>query len=709
MNSSTSPYRFLISIARQAITIAPLKLRKTAAMVALVGALTVGFLCLAANAQTGEWSWMGGSSTVNQSGVYGTLGQPASGNIPGSRWYASQWTDSKGNLWLFGGDGYDASGSENTLNDLWEFNPSTDEWTWMGGDNIVPCGPTGCSGYFGVYGTLGTPDAGNAPGGRYGATSWTDNEGNLWLFGGTGYDANGNNGWLNDLWEYTPATNEWAWMSGSNTNAASCQIGGTDFCAPPGQYGSLGTPAEGNAPAGRMGAVGWKDSSGNMWLFGGETMVEDGVDTRLNDLWMLNPSTNEWTWMGGSIPSCTAGVACDGSPSVYGTQGVPGAGNFPGARWFASSWTDSNGDFWLFGGEAILANDCGNLVNDLWEFNPSTNEWTWMGGGSTCYPAGGQSGVYGTQGTPAAGNVPGSRKYASSWTDPGGNLWLMGGLGYDVNGSLGYLNDLWGYSPVSNGWTWMAGSNTANQIGVPGGLGSSVGGHSPEIGNKLSSSTKPSLEIDTSSADGPGARASAAGWIDSKGNLWLFGGSNSPNDFLNDLWEYQLPAAAAPSFTFAASPSSFTASSGGQVTTTLTVTPQNGFSSSVSFACSGLPTGASCSFNPSTVTPSGIAATTKLTITAQTADCEPASRLPATVPGDGPGAFAVHLRLEKAAWLPACAADGDNCGRLGSALGLRRRRHWWRRQRWGDAGDLDGHRDGHVRLNPAIHHDLTHG
>ncbi len=51
-------------------------------------------------------------------------------------------------------------------------------------------------------------------------------------------------------------------------------------------------------------------------------------------------------------------------------------------------------------------------LNDLWEFNPSTNEWTWMGGSSTVGSNGGQSGVYGTLGTPAAGNIPGGREQA---------------------------------------------------------------------------------------------------------------------------------------------------------------------------------------------------------------------------------------------------------------------------------------------------------
>src|SRR5208282_820873 len=52
---------------------------------------------------TGEWTWMGGSKTVDHGGIYGTVGTPAAGNIPGSRQRAVSWTDGSGNLWLFGG------------------------------------------------------------------------------------------------------------------------------------------------------------------------------------------------------------------------------------------------------------------------------------------------------------------------------------------------------------------------------------------------------------------------------------------------------------------------------------------------------------------------------------------------------------------------------------------------------------------------------
>ena len=74
-----------------------------------------------------------------------------------------------------------------------------------------------------------------------------------------------------------------------------------------------------------------------------------------------------------------------------------------------------------------------------------------------------------------------------------------------------------------------------------------------------------------------------------------------------------------PTFTLAASAPSLTISSEQSGTLTVSVTPQNGFNSKVSFGCSGLPSGASCSFSPASVTPSGGTATTTLTVSASAA------------------------------------------------------------------------------------------
>ena len=569
----------------------------------LFGLLT-GFaiVSLSASAQSNgssEWTWTSGSSTADcylagicePTGVYGTLGIPAAGNVPGGREAAVSWTDNNGHLWLFGGEGVDPTLTLGYLNDLWEFNPSTSEWAWMSGSNLVYAP--------GVYGAVGVPDAGNTPGARLEATSWSDGSGNFWLFGGYGYDANSKWGTLNDLWKFSPSTGEWSWMGGSS--ALTCDA--VNLCGVAGVPGTLGIPAPGNVPGGREGAVGWTDSTGNLWLFGG---TANGSLKYPNDLWKFNPSTNEWTWMDGSGTVSQNGV--------YGTLGTPAAENLPGGRFAASGWTDGSGNLWLFGGEGIDAAGYEGNLNDLWRFRPDANQWTWMGGSSApgvdSYGFRGQAGIYGTLAALAAENSPGGRQGAITWMDASGHLWLFGGEGLDSTGQIGFLNDLWEFDPSKSEWAWVGGSNTLpapghGQPGVYGTLGT------PAVTNV------------------PPGRAWAIAWTESSGDLWLtagYGGQNQGagrvfGNLLNDLWKYQLPSRypGSPDFTVAASPASIAFKSGQSGTVAVSVTPANGFNSAVSFSCSGLPAGTSCTFSPATVTPSGTAASTTLTVAASSA------------------------------------------------------------------------------------------
>jgi N-acetylneuraminic acid mutarotase len=272
-----------------------------------------------------------------------------------------------------------------------------------------------------------------------------------------------------------------------------------------GVYGSLGAAASSNVPGGRDSAVSWIDGSGNLWLFGGAGHASTGTGGVLNDLWKFNPTAKTWTWVSGSSTVNAGGV--------YGTLGTAATGNVPGSRYPAVSWTDSSGNFWLFGGSGYAAGTSGAL-NDLWEFNPTAKTWTWVSGSSTVDA----KGVYGTLGTASASNAPGARSSSVSWVDSSGNLWLFGGGGIDVAGASGDLNDLWEFSPTAKTWTWVSGSSTGNAQGVYGTLGTA------------------------SASNVPGSRAYAVSWIDGSGNLWLFGGGNSSTqgtvDF-NDLWRYQ--------------------------------------------------------------------------------------------------------------------------------------------------------------------------
>lgn len=408
---------------------------------------------------TGQWAWMSGSSTVGNNclvissdpncgrgGVYGTQGTSAAGNTPGGRYEAATWVDLNGNLWLYGGIGFDANGSWGALSDLWRFSPATNQWTWMGGNSTVPVNPGCVSCILGappVPGTVGVPAAGNIPGGLWQAFTWADNKGNFWVFGGWGYTPSGKGGVPNDLWQFNPTSNEWAWMGG-DSNFGSNRVHGT--------YGVLGKPDAGNIPGSRWMGSTWTDANGNLWLFGGQgadaSNVNQGI---LNDLWEFNPSTNQWAWMGGSSTFNCADLPqkyCN-QPGVYGTFGVPSGANIPGSRLLAYSWKDSSGNLWLFGGQGFDANSNWNSLNDLWMFNPSTNQWAWRGGDTTLTSTPTGQGVYGSLGIPAVGNQPGRRSGGVSWTDKRGNFWLWGGIGIDANHIVGYLNDLWVYQPSS--------------------------------------------------------------------------------------------------------------------------------------------------------------------------------------------------------------------------------------------------------------------
>jgi hypothetical protein len=69
-------------------------------------------------------------------------------------------------------------------------------------------------------------------------------------------------------------------------------------------------------------------------------------------------------------------------------------------------------------------------------------------------------------------------------------------------------------------------------------------------------------------------------------------------------------------FQVTASSTSLTFFRGGSVTDTLSFIALNGFTSTISLSCSGLPAGTTCSFSPATLTPGSGSTTSQLTITA---------------------------------------------------------------------------------------------
>lgn len=445
------------------------------------------FSLISANAYAVEsFGWDSGSTTKDGASVYGTQGFPAPANTPGARNYATVGVDSSGAAWMFGGYGKDSTGKTGRFSDLWMHSYNTTdaqwEWTWVGSGASTDVNSPG------FYGTKGVPSPMNWPSARQYAVQWMDTANNvIWLFGGDAVDGSGAQvsfGYFNDLWKYDIATSTWTWINGSNVKNASVVNYGT-----------------GANPGGRMQSVSWMDASGNLWLFGGQT-----TKGRMNDLWKYDPTTDAWTFVHGSTLGNQKGV--------YGAKGVADPNNNPGARILPTGWIDASGNFWMLGGYGndYTAIGTGSL-NDLWKYDVTADQWTWMTGAKTAN----QFGVYGTKGTGSSTTTPGGRYPLASWKDASGNFWMFGGLGYAAS-SAGYLNDFWKYDLTTGQWVWMSGANGVNGSGTWGTQG----------------------VLSTSNV--VNARYGSAAWQDpASGHFFLFGGygkdSASAYGYLNDVWE----------------------------------------------------------------------------------------------------------------------------------------------------------------------------
>ena len=464
-----------------------------------------------------KWTWVGGSSANNQTGVYNVKNVTASTNQIGARKGGLSWQDGA-DVYIMSGFGYSGYAgytiynNAEFLDDLWKYNTLNKKWTWLdGNDNCL---------HVDESITIGAENNNNAPG----FANWTA----FWSYQGNNYsfpfwgseeyayilknESNSNN----TIWRYNASTNNWALLKKT-------QITNGDPI-----YGSINIEDSLNTPGSRHALATWS-SSNKLYLFGGlKRLFENNYytqDTLLNDLWEYNKSTNNWRWIKGSQVLNQHGV--------YGTLGIPDINNQPGARKFPQ-YCQFNNKLYLFGGYGYGETGGKGLLNDLWEFDPQTNMWTWLKGsklinqlayigplevfGNNYQPSGrmqgsgwalgnklyftlgkglrGQGsfnaaeslletwafdlgtnnwavlrsktpvgpmspndyGVYGTMGIPNPNNFPGGRM-AQTCAVVNGNAYLYGGYGEGAGQGLGgNRSDFWNFNTTTNNFTWIGGN-----------------------------------------------------------------------------------------------------------------------------------------------------------------------------------------------------------------------------------------------------------
>ena len=338
------------------------------------------------------WTWVNGPGTGVASLTFAAIGIPSPANNPGARelGYPS-WTDTSGDLWLWGGYG---------LCDLWRYNIASNEWTCM------------AYGYSsqGIFGNLyQLSDSAMPPYRQEENAVWTDANNNLWMFGGQRTDTRGS-GDGNDLWRYNIALGQWAWMGGRQTLRDS------------GSYGTLGVESPANRPPARACRTRWTDSS-YLYLTSGAGQV--GM---FNDVWRFNLNNNYWTWIGGDSGDVPTGQ--------YTSYCSIANGDKPIGRWEERTARLSGCTPLLFmwGGDS----DHRGYLNDLWSFDLSSNKWRWISGNDT----GTFNGNFGAIGVPSATNMPRGSMGGCFWGDNDGHLWQWGGEGWG-----GLSNAMWEFIP----------------------------------------------------------------------------------------------------------------------------------------------------------------------------------------------------------------------------------------------------------------------
>jgi hypothetical protein len=233
------------------------------------------------------------------------MGVPSPLNKPGAREGSAYWKKGT-HIYLFGGRGYqlwlgwqiriDAFGGVGVLADLWSLDTVSLTWTWLSGSNSTT------STYN--YGIKGVPAPTNSPPKRSGAASWVDQQGVMWMSGGSSSYVEISGKYrkfilLVQQWMIYGNSTEpyWVWIHGATLYSI---------------FGIQGVPNEENVPLGRLQAIFWLDSSQNcLWLYGGSVetgkllIILNSLDTNtLGDFWRFDPNgcgADSATTVGGSV------------------------------------------------------------------------------------------------------------------------------------------------------------------------------------------------------------------------------------------------------------------------------------------------------------------------------------------------------------------------------------------------------------------------
>lgn len=293
------------------------------------------------------------------------------------------------------------------------------------------------SGGKGMYKTKGTScTAGSdcVPGARSHYSSFPSDDG-FYIFGGQGFDANGNEGLLNDFWRFQIINDQpiYTWIGGSDDNTL-------DLFSVRDEVDKFSSTV---VVGKRQGAATFKGNN-LICIFGGYGASENGGTGGIADFYCYGISQNMWKYLGGY----------DDTQSSMFHRGD----DFPGQRYHSNTWSIQNSDgndyFYLFGGATDnYYQNYAEGLSDFWKYDVTNKQWTLLNKQST------DDETYkydqlDTQTTFNQDSRP-PKTIGSVTFVSGDSLFLFGGT--DRGAIEQYYNTLWEYSTSKDMWRYICG------------------------------------------------------------------------------------------------------------------------------------------------------------------------------------------------------------------------------------------------------------
>lgn len=386
---------------------------------------------------------------------------------------------SQDNLFIYGNDDLNNNYGNSSF---WVYNLTIKQWKCIQQNNVAV-----------NFGTKGVFNTTNTPGKRSQSITFVDNNGNLYLMGGTYISYTSTSVEYNDLWKYDITLQQWSWIGGYNTHTPGIN----------GNYGAIGVESVNYFPSSRIYCSSIFSSDGMIYFYGGHAPTFDGYDRY--DLWKYNPITNSWTLLYKPL---------NNSQNI-GTIGVESSNNKPGCLLGNTSWFYDN-CLWFYGGSSENSTDSNSVQKRVWKYNLSSQKWTCVKNPLST------DAIYGQQNISSATNTPPSLLYMSNTVVYNNEAYFFGGNELGGNTTTEFNrelhNSLWKYSMLTNQWTWLKGKQLTKQPGFYGKKG------------------------EERSENSPSSRANSFLWIENN-SIKLFGGSPKTEFWTSssqEFWNYSI-------------------------------------------------------------------------------------------------------------------------------------------------------------------------